>query len=139
MLYKCLSMKDKILVGNVQFWVDQDILHCKFYNENDDFEFVKENIDTYLRVISFLSDGIYLPICFDLREVNGLFSFQVFKLLGTHPKIKDVFQYKAFLISPYTTKFLFSAYNFFIGPIFPNKTFTNSNKAINYCNTKLSA
>ena len=132
-------MQDKILVGNAKFWIDQDILHCKFYNENNDIDFIKENIDTYLRVMSFLSEGICLPVFFDLSELNGIYSFQVFRYLGSHLNIKDVFQYKAFLINPSKLSFLFMIYNFYKSPIFPNKIFTNSYEATNYCCNKMFA
>lgn len=129
-------MKNEVLIGDVKFWVDQNILHCKFYNQEPDIKLIKANIDNYLEAISYLSEGIYLTILFNLKEIDGLFSFQVFKLLETHPKIKDVFQYKAFLIKSKKIKVLFSIYNFYGDYIFPNKIFTDSDEAINYCNKK---
>ena len=129
-------MTNEVLIGDVKFWVDQNILHCKFYNQDTDIEVVRANIDNYLDVISYLSEGIYLTILFNFKEINGLFAFQVFKLLGTHPKIKDVFQYKAFLVNSSKINVLFSIYNLYSDSIFPNKIFTNSEDAFNYCNNK---
>jgi hypothetical protein len=126
-------MKNEVLIGDVKFWKDQNIVHCKFYNPEVDIEFVRKSMDEYLSVISFLSNGVSLPLLINLKEVDGLFSYKIFKLFGMHPKIKDVYQYKAFLINSNKINFLFSIYNFFSDPIFPNKVFTNPNEAINYC------
>lgn len=55
-------MQKEILINNFKFWVSQNVIYCKFYDDSDVnySNYVVEDI--FYEAISILSDGNYLPI-----------------------------------------------------------------------------
>jgi hypothetical protein len=127
-------MKDEIQINNIKFWVGQNIIYCKLY-DNSNVDYSDKGIeDLFYEAISMLSDGTYLPVIFDFREVNSGLSVKLFKLLSNSVKIKSIVLSKAFLIKNYKHKMLLLFHVMFSDSNVPNLIFKDSDLAIQYSN-----
>ncbi|MBU2939172.1 hypothetical protein KO494_06435 [Lacinutrix sp. C3R15] len=125
-------MKEEILINNIKFWVDQNIIYCKLYNDSVvDFS-CQEYERLFCKAISILSDGSYLPVIFDLKEVSRSVSVKLFKFLSNNCKIRSCVLSKVFLVKNFKQKILLSYYVMFSDSKVPNSIFIDSGLAERY-------
>jgi hypothetical protein len=125
-------MKNEILINNIKFWEDQNIIYCKLY-DGSDVNYSNNNFeDSFLESISILSNGTYLPIIFNFKEIDNSALIKFFKFLSNNSKIKNAVLSKAFLVKSYKQKILLSFYVMFCDSNVPNLIFKNPNSAIQY-------
>lgn len=125
-------MKNEIQINNIKFWVDQNIIYCKLYNNSEVNYSYNDFENLFHESISKLSNGTYLPIIFNFKEIDNPLLVKLFKLLSNNPKIKNAVLSKAFLVKSYKQKILLSFYVLFSDSNVPNLIFKNSNSAIQY-------
>src|SRR5690554_2845605 len=83
-------MKREILIEDIKFWVDQDIIYCKFYNGFDQ-TFLNTDLEkVFEAAITKLSDGKYRSIILNLRDIDNQLSLKVFKFLSSNALIKSL-------------------------------------------------
>lgn len=127
-------MKDEIRINNIKFWVNRNVIYCKL-DDSSNVDYSDTGIeDVFYEAISMLSDGVYLPVIFDFREINIGLSVKLFKLLSNNGKIKSIVLSKAFLIKNYKHKMLLSFYVMFSDSNVPNLIFKDPDLAIQYSN-----
>ncbi|AUC82456.1 hypothetical protein [Lacinutrix sp. Bg11-31] len=127
-------MKNEIQINNIKFWVDQNIIYCKFYNDFDKNYFHDGFEDIFYEAISILSNGTYLPVIFDLRGLKSLVLVKLFKLLSNSSKLEKTVLSKVFLIESQKRKIILSFYLMFRDTNVPNLIFMESDLAIKYSN-----
>ena len=125
-------MKNEIRINNIKFWVDQNIIYCKFYDDFDKNYFHDGFEDIFYEAISILSNGTYLPMIFDLTEVKSLVLVKLFKLLSCSSKLESVVLSKVFLVENQKQKIILSFYVMFSDANVPNLIFMESDLAIEY-------
>ncbi|MDO6595370.1 hypothetical protein Q4512_00505 [Oceanihabitans sp. 2_MG-2023] len=127
-------MKNEIFINNIKFWVDQNIIYCKLF-EDSNLNYSRENIESmFCEAISILSNGTFLPVIFDFEELNSSHSLRFFKIISNNYKIKSAVLSKVFLIKNYRQKLLLSFYVLFSDSNVPNLIFRDLDLAIAYCN-----
>jgi hypothetical protein len=133
LVFQIIKMKDEILVDNIKFWVDQNIIYCKLYGDFDDnyFESVFENVFT--NAITKLSDGKYMPVLFNLREIDNLQTIKIFKRLSNNALIKSSVLTKTFLVRSLVLKVILSCCDLAKNPNDLNKICTDKDLAIKHC------
>ena len=127
-------MRNEIRINNIKFWVDQNIIYCKFYNDFDRGYFGNGFEDMFYEAISILSNETYLPIIFDFRTINTSLSIKLFKLLSNTSKIKSVVLSNVFLVKNQRQKFMLSFYIMFCDSNVPNLILKEPDLAIEYSN-----
>jgi hypothetical protein len=93
-----IMMQKEIQLDNIKFWVDHDIIYCKF---NIDFFKKYQKIDIeeiFYNSISILSNGKYLPILINLEEVGYSNSIKIFKHLAHSKLIRGLILSQIFLV-----------------------------------------
>lgn len=132
-------MENKLHINNIKFCLYQNTIYCKFYNYSD-LSFSDESIeDMFCEVISLFSGGTYLPIIFDLTEVNGSMCISLFKFLSSNAKIKNSVLAKVFLVKNYRQKITLSLYVMFSESYFYNMIFRSKELATGFCNQSYGA
>ncbi|MFD2543394.1 hypothetical protein ACFSSB_13760 [Lacinutrix gracilariae] len=131
-LNKVTVMKDEILINNIKFWLDQNIIYCKLYDDSVVDFTCKGYEELFCKAISILSDGSYLPVIFDLSEVSSSVSVKLFKLLSNNCKIRGCVLSKVFLVKNYKQKVLLSYYMLFSDTKVPNLVFKDLSLAERY-------
>ena len=129
-------MNNEIIFENVNFWLDQHIIHCSFNSKFDERFREIEIEDLFIEVISAFSNGNYKPILIDLTRVSNLTAINLYKLISRNSQIKTYVLLKSFIVKSFDIKLLLKIYDFGANAIVPNKICTNFNRAVQYCNEK---
>lgn len=127
-------MKREILIEDIKFWVDQDIIYCKFYNGFDETFLNTDLENVFEAAITKLSDGKYRSIILNLRDIDHQLSVKVFKFLSSNALIKSLVLSKVFIVRTYNLKVLFSIYCFTKKAVLPIKIYKNFDLANKFCN-----
>ena len=125
-------MKKEILLNDMEFWVSQNIIYCKVLNSFNEIDSHANLEEVFYEAISILSDGSYLPIIFDFKEVNGLLLVKLFKIISSNNRIKNSVLSKAFLVKNYRQKILLSFYVMFSDSNVPNLVFNEMDAAVEH-------
>ncbi|MCF7559923.1 hypothetical protein L3X39_04675 [Sabulilitoribacter multivorans] len=125
-------MKNEIVIDNIKFWVDQNIIHTSI-NGKIDKKFL-EIEDIFVEVILALTVGNFKPLLIDLTTISKLNAINLFKILSRSSQIKTLVLSKSFLVQSYDLKLLLDLYNFGNETIVPNKISTKYSHAVKYCN-----
>ncbi|HLV39346.1 hypothetical protein [Xanthomarina sp.] len=127
-------MEDGIGTDHIKFWVDENIIYCKV-SCGFDINYSKLEIEKlFIEAISILSDGSYKPILFNFEELNNLHSKKLFRFINNSTEIKNIVLSKAFIVSNYYLKHLFSFYVMFSNSILPITIFNGKEMAVEFCN-----
>ncbi len=128
-----IIMRSAIQFDGVDFWVDQNIIFCKFTTG-----FFKNNQKTsieeiFYNAIPVLSNGKYMPILISLEEIGSSSSLKIFKIISNSALIKTTVLSRIFLVRTKGLKVMLSLNNIVINRDVPNKIFKDFNLAIRYC------
>lgn len=93
---------------NVEFWIENDILFCKFHQS--DCHLSEDNAKTYLQKIEQLTQGQPLPFLIDARNFIGNFSPNAAKTFTESHIIKSLTLH-AFVVNTLHTKLLVASYD----------------------------
>lgn len=137
MFFKQIVMKNKNLVNDIKFWVDQNIIHCSIPNGFEEHSLEEDIEALFFNAISTLSKDRYMPILIDIQAVNFLLSVKLFKFLSNNALLNTAVLSKTFLVNSFVLKVFLSLYNFSNDPIVPNAIFNNDSAAITYCDHKI--
>ena len=127
-------MQKEILINNIKFWVSQNIIYCKLYDDSDVNCSNYDVEDIFYEAISILSDGNYLPIIFNFREINYSFSVKLFKFLSKNSKIKSSVLSEAFVVKNNRQKLLLYFSVLFSNSRKHSSVYKDSDLAIKYSN-----
>jgi hypothetical protein len=125
-------MENEIHINNIKFWLNQNVIYCDICNDFDKNYSLEDIEDLFYEAISILSNGTYLPVIFNFRELNTLLSIKLFKLLSNSSRIEGVVLSKVFLVKKLKHKILLSFCQMFCGSNVSNIIFKDSNLAIEY-------
>ncbi|SDF02358.1 DUF7793 family protein [Ulvibacter litoralis] len=121
------------ITPTIKFWIDQHIIHCEIYSGFGKINSESEIEKIFINEISTISEGKFLPILINLREVNDSSSIRIFKLLSRNTKLNSLVLSKTFLVKSYSLKGLLLIYNFTSNLIVPNTVFNDYDLAIADC------
>lgn len=127
-------MTEEILIDNIKFWVDQNIIYCKIYDGFEINSLLKDAELIFYNGISTLSKGKYMPVIINMREIDYTFSIKIYKFLSNSTLLNSIVLSKAFLVHRLGLKILLSIYNFTSDPVVPSEIFNNQNLATQHCN-----
>lgn len=127
-------MKEENMTRNIKFWVDQNIIHCKFHHSFDAQDHISNLENIFLNGICELSNDKYMPILIDLQGIDFLHAIKLFRYLSNSKVINEAILIKAFLVSSLGLKLILGVYDFACNPIFPHKICVGRKLAIRHCN-----
>ncbi|WJJ97410.1 hypothetical protein [Algibacter luteus] len=127
-------MKNEIILDNVKFWLDQDIIHATF-NSHVDKSFIEFEAEViFIEVIKAMSYGKYRPILIDLSGVSRLNSIRLFKLFSSNAQIKSLVLSKSFIVKSLDLKFFLELFKIGSPTIVPIKISTDYTDTLKFCN-----
>lgn len=129
-------MKNEIIIDNIKFWINQNIIYCKIDNDFKSDSIGVELEEIFSNAIQALSKGKYKPILINMTDVNFLLSIKLFRYLSNNVLIKTLVLSKTFLVNSFGLKILLFIYSLTTDPIVPNKVFKYNSLAIKHCNKK---
>lgn len=127
-------MRNEILIEDIKFWVDQNIIYCKIYDGVEALNLEKDAELIFFNAISALSKGKYMPVIINMREMSYALSVKIYKFLSNSTLLNSIVLSKAFLVHRFGLKALLSIYNFTSNPVVPSEIFKNQTLAIQHCN-----
>lgn len=125
-------MSNQIKCETAKFWIEDDVIFCKFIGKKCRKEFDEDFLEEYLKAIITLSNGKYFPLLIDLRELNDNYVFPVVRILAKHPDLKSAILSKSFVVNSCFLQFVLIALRRVHDSIIPNRIFTSYEKAIEY-------
>lgn len=126
-------MLEEILIENVKFWEDQNIIYCKIY-EDFDAQYTNEQIERiFTESIDLLSSGSHLPILFNFRELNTSTSIKLFSFINKSTVIRNNSLSTTYLVNNFGLKLLFSSYATFSNSILPITIFNKAELKVQFC------
>ncbi|SFC84836.1 hypothetical protein [Algibacter pectinivorans] len=125
-------MENNKKCNKAKFWLDQDILFCKFKKGQCTKKFREEFSEDYVKTISSLSGDSYFPLLVDLRALKAKQAFAVIQVIANNSELRSVILCKSFVVRSLYIRFVLLALGGIYDPIIPNKIYKNYNKAISY-------
>lgn len=129
-------MKNKNLVNDIKFWVDQNVIHCSIPNGFEEHSLEEDVEALFFNAISTLSKDRCMPILIDIQAVNFSLSVKLFKFISSNPLINTVVLSKTFLVNSFVLKVFLWLYNFSNTPIVPNAIFNCDSAVMRYGSNK---
>ena len=126
-------MRDIVQLDGIKLKVDQNVIHCKLKPDFFKSYNKEKSEETLFNAISVLYDKKYRPLLLDLKQINSTDAVEIFILISNSVLINSLVLSRAFLVRSTSLK-LFLALNNVIGKkIVPNKIYTDSRTAFQYC------
>ena len=129
-------MGDNINTADINIWIDQDIIHCVFKNDQDIYEIYSNLEVIFLNTIPVLSKGKYMPLMIDLKHVKNNIAIKLFKSLANNRLIEESVLSTTFLVRSFGLKIFLDIYDFLNNAILPHKICVNYSSAVHYCDYK---
>ncbi|WP_072403694.1 DUF7793 family protein [Flaviramulus basaltis] len=127
-------MKNVIKIGNAKFWTDyNDILYCKFNNDNPSYKLDSDKVKLYIRAITKICNGKAMPFLIDARDSRGTFSSSAANLFAKTPALAELKISEAFIHNSIGIKLLIGSYKRIYDPITPFGVFNDMVTALEYC------
>ena len=132
-------MEGNTFTDNINIWIDQDIIHCVFKNDQDIYEIYSNLEIIFLNTIPILSKGKYMPLMIDLKHVQNKIAIKLFKSLSNNRLIEESVLSTTFLVRSFALKVFLDIYDFLNNAILPHKICINYYSAIQFCDHKIKA
>ncbi|WP_344785830.1 hypothetical protein [Postechiella marina] len=129
-------MKNKILLKNVKFWIDRNVIHCDFSSKFDKKLHKAEIENLFITIISAFSNGKYKPLLIDLTGLDSKKAIDLYKLLSSSTKIDSYALSESFIVKSFKVKLFLELYKLISTKILPNNISTNLTGALQYSNKK---
>ncbi len=127
------TMKKQLLINDLKFWVDQNVIYCKVFNTFSDCNRPEDLDQIFNEAITKLSEGVHMPILFNLEALDFNNAVRVFKLLSKNRIIKSLTLSKTFLVNSFKLSVLLKVVSFFCNPAMPDLIFVDTTSAIKFC------
>ena len=121
-----------IQLGCAKFWIDNGILLCEIFNQDETRNLNEETVDSYLTAISALCKGQRMPLIIDLRNTRGAFLNAAAKKLADSPQFAKLIIVEAFVVNSFKIKLLINSYKRIYEPITPFKIFKDYSEALTF-------
>ena len=121
---------DIIKLEYAKFWIDNGILLCDIFNQDETRNLNEETVDSYLTAISTLCKGQRMPLIIDLRNTRGAFLNAAAKKLADSPQFANLIIVEAFVVNSFKIKLLINSYKRIYEPITPFKIFKDYSEAL---------
>lgn len=123
-------------INGVVFWVDSNVIHCTIGKEYEDKILEDGVAKIFANRITALSNGRYLPLLIDLREVGNLDAFRLFTIFSP-PSLLDVSVLStSFLVRSHALRIMLSLYCIATGNAFWNTLHNNPKVVLNQCSDR---
>lgn len=129
-------MEGNTFTDNINIWIDQDIIHCVFKNDQDIYEIYSNLEIIFLNTIPILSKGKYMPLMIDLKHVQNKIAIKLFKSLSNNRLIEESVLSTTFLVRSFALKVFLDIYDFLNNAILPHKICVNYSSAVQHCDYK---
>lgn len=130
-------MEGNVHTENINIWIDQDIIHCEFNNDQDIYDMYSNLEVIFLNTIPVLSKGKYMPLMIDLKRVKNKIAVKLFKSLSNNRLIEESVLSTTFLVRSFGLKVFLDIYDFLNNAILPHKICIDYNSAVLYCDHKI--
>ncbi|EGV42245.1 hypothetical protein BZARG_587 [Bizionia argentinensis JUB59] len=117
-------------LDTVKFWIENDILFCKF--NQLDYYFSEDEARFFLTKIEKLTKGNPMPCVIDARQFVGNFSPSAAKLFTASPIIENILVH-AFIADTFNVKLLIGSFIRIFGQKAHMQIFNTPETALEYC------
>ncbi len=120
-------------IDGVVFWIDSNIIHCTVGKEHQG-RILEDNVaKIFASGISTLSNGRYIPLLIDLREVEIFDAFRLFAILSPPSLLDFSVLSTSFLVRSNALRIMLSVYCVVTGNAFWNTLHSNPKVALDQC------
>lgn len=120
-------------INGVVFWIEANIIHCTISKEYKGEILEDKAAEFFASEITALSNGRYLPLLIDLREVGILDAFRLFTILSPPSLLDFSVLTTSFLVRSNALRIMLSVYCIATGNAFWNTLHSNPKVALNHC------